>query len=177
MKFKLINTQVEINKKDLRILIVDDDKSACKMLNMMLGKFGLENVIWTVDGEQVPDLIENNPIPSLVFMDTNLGSGKRNGIEITAFIRSLDIPQPLVVSISSSTQTTTQLSENQMNDLLNKPFSQLALSKILDTHFIFPDNAEKIISPPLRERSLQKKRKEKKRKEKEREKADGRTKH
>ena len=81
---------------------------------------------------------------------------------MTTFIRSLGIPQPLVVSISSSTQTTTQLSENQMNGLLNKPFSQLELSKLLETHFIFPEDAKKIISPPLRERSLQKKGKERK---------------
>lgn len=70
-------------------------------------------------------------------MDTNLGAEEPDGIALTQLIRddsSID-PQPLIFSISSAVQSSEELRKNRMDGLLSKPFSQVALSRLIEQHF------------------------------------------
>jgi signal transduction histidine kinase/DNA-binding response OmpR family regulator len=88
-----------VDWKNIRILIVDDEKETREYFCELLGRSGLA-VTTAADGEEALRLIEQGDSFDICFVDWKLPG--MNGIELTARIKQEDIRRHVVIMISST---------------------------------------------------------------------------
>ncbi len=115
----------DLNRKQNKILIVDDDINVTNSLQRMLKKMGFDTVI-AHDGFQAGTLL-GLVKPSLLLLDIKMP--KMSGYEVLDFIRStkeIIPPKILIISALSKNEIKKALTMGA-DDFLEKPFQREAL--------------------------------------------------
>ncbi len=95
---------------------------------------GIMNVDIAQSGEEAIEYAAKTSY-SIIFMDTNLGTGI-DGIKATAeIVKSSASKPPIIVSISSNAQSLEDLAKNNMDDSFPKPFNKKLFGTLIDRHF------------------------------------------
>ena len=125
----------------MKILIVDDSRVIRRGLKKTIkdGITGISdgNIVEAASGEIA--LKENISEYDLIFMDQELGSLKMSGLETTKAIRTQNINQPLIISISGNTDNASMTASLAagINDFFPKEGKTEALCIFLGKYFFF----------------------------------------
>src|SRR5262249_32525634 len=103
-----------------RILVVDDDRMSCEMLEEALGHRGFA-VSWTTDPTQVLRMIEmNGPFDTVI---TDLRMGAHDGIELCKSILAREPNLPvIVITAFGNIRTAVEAMRSGAYDFVTKPF-------------------------------------------------------
>ena len=135
-------------EKNLRILMVEDDKSVAEMMDMFIKKEG-----WTmdvaVDGEQAVKMFAKNPDQyDLITLDLNLP--KKDGIQVAKEVCAISPTIPIIMLTARNSEAEQILGlEVGADEYVSKPFSPLALIariKALQRRIMIEDNQSKVNS-------------------------------
>ncbi|MCT6853764.1 response regulator transcription factor [Lactobacillus panisapium] len=135
-------------EKNLRILMVEDDKSVAEMMDMFIKKEG-----WTMDvatdGDQAVKMFAKNPDQyDLITLDLNLP--KKDGIQVAKEVCAISPTIPIIMLTARSSEAEQILGLGVgADDYVSKPFSPLALIariKALQRRIMIEDNQSKAIS-------------------------------
>ena len=115
-----------------KILVVDDDKNICELLNLYLKKEGYE-VVFAYDGSEAVNMAKTEN-PNLILLDVMMPV--MNGYEATEKIRSSNHPLATTIPIIAQTANAFQddikkVKEVGMNAHISKPIEEENLLKIL----------------------------------------------
>ncbi|MCP8898435.1 response regulator [Gilvimarinus xylanilyticus] len=125
------------SRKDVRILLVDDDEPSAKMLATQLEGLDFDNTTLAHDGQSAIKLLYDTPLPfHLVLCDWNMPI--KNGLEVHEAMEASEryVHTPFVMS-TSVTQATLirEAIDRGINDYLAKPISEQALKRKLKRFF------------------------------------------
>ncbi|TSO26094.1 response regulator transcription factor [Lactobacillus sp. LL6] len=111
---------------NLKILMVEDDKSVAEMMGMFFKKEGWEQVI-AVDGEEAVNKFEQDPASyDLITLDLNLP--KKDGIQVAKEVRAISPTVPIIMLTARGSESDQVLGLGVgADDYVTKPFSPLAL--------------------------------------------------
>ncbi|QYN56445.1 MULTISPECIES: response regulator transcription factor [Lactobacillus] len=135
-------------EKNLKILMVEDDKSVAEMMDMFIKKEG-----WTmdvaVDGEQAVKMFAKNPDQyDLITLDLNLP--KKDGIQVAKEVCAISPTIPIIMLTARNSEAEQILGlEVGADEYVSKPFSPLALIariKALQRRIMIEDNQSKVNS-------------------------------
>ena len=106
-------------RKQLKILLVDDDEMIRRILSDILSNLGF-SVVTASGGNEALDVFAGGGI-GLTLTDRNMR--EMDGIELTRRIKQLSREHP-VVMVSGMTEAETMCAENLADAFLAKPFSR-----------------------------------------------------
>lgn len=134
--------------KNLRILMVEDDKSVAEMMDMFIKKEGWSMDVAT-DGDQAVKMFAKNPDRyDLITLDLNLP--KKDGIQVAKEVCAISPTIPIIMLTARSSEAEQILGLGVgADDYVSKPFSPLALIariKALQRRILIEDNQSKAIS-------------------------------
>lgn len=129
--------------QEARILVVDDVKVNLQLIEYILKKYQLK---WTLleDGHQVIDELNKSPY-DLVLLDMNLQgiTGKEICQRIRAHAKE-DIRNIPVVAVTAAHYSKDVLDEYGFNDILEKPFTEVQLLKMIQKYFALMEEDVKV---------------------------------
>jgi two-component system, OmpR family, response regulator VicR len=106
------------------ILVVEDDRTIRKMLEIRLSREGFE-IVTAKDGKEAIEKLEQS-LPDLVV--TDLMMPFRSGLEVVEFIKNKDKNIPVLVLSSAGHEKTVQDAfQLGADDFINKPFNPVEL--------------------------------------------------
>ena len=111
----------------MKVLIAEDDKISCRVLEATLNKFGYEVVIAT-DGAQAWAALQQEDAPRLAILDWMMP--EIDGIELCRRVRALPNAAPpyiILLTAKSSKQDVVEGLDAGANDYLTKPFNRAEL--------------------------------------------------
>lgn len=113
-------------KENLRILMVEDDKSVAEMMKMFIEKEGWSMDV-AVDGDQAVKMFAKNPDQfDLIILDLNLP--KKDGIQVAKEVCAISPTIPIIMLTARSSEAEQILGLGAgADDYVSKPFSPLAL--------------------------------------------------
>ena len=111
---------------NLKILMVEDDKSVAEMMGMFFKKEGWEQIV-AVDGEEAVNKFEQDPASyDLITLDLNLP--KKDGIQVAKEVRAISPTVPIIMLTARGSESDQVLGLGVgADDYVTKPFSPLAL--------------------------------------------------
>lgn len=115
-----------------RIMVVEDDTTSQKVVNLMLKRFGLDVALCS-SGHEAIERFQTTGNWDLVLMDFQMPG--IDGLETTRRMRELDTPsQPPIIALTANAheESITQCIEAGMNDFLTKPLRRKELIRILE---------------------------------------------
>jgi len=122
----------EVQLKNLKILIVEDDEISYSLLSRTLQKISKE-VLHVITGVKAVEACRNNPDLDLVLMDIRMP--KMNGLEATRQIRQFNTD---VIIIAQTAYAFTGDSEKAIeagcNDYISKPINMTLLKELIKKH-------------------------------------------
>lgn len=121
------------DKSDIKILIVDDIKSARKVLRILLGQLGFRNVTECAECEEALDELQRSEF-DLVLSDLNLQSC--TGLSLLDNMRSMDNNKdtPFILITSEDKKAhSVDLSAQELSGFLYKPFDSSQLMDKIDS--------------------------------------------
>lgn len=125
----------------MKVLIVDDSRSIRRLLSRTIKNsiIGIKpsNILEVESGELA--LKENISEYNLIFMDTELGAGKMDGLDVTRAIRAQKIQQPIIFSISGNTDADSleEAKKAGIDDFFSKEAQPKTLGMLLGKYFHF----------------------------------------
>ena len=123
----------EVQLKNLKILIVEDDEISYSLLSRTLQKISKE-LLHAITGVEAVEACRNNPDLDLVLMDIRMP--KMNGFEATRQIRQFNKD---VIIIAQTAYAFTGDSEKAIeagcNDYISKPINMTLLYELIKKHF------------------------------------------
>lgn len=140
---------VENNLKSLqqkKILVVDDNKTNCEILDLQLKFWGIE-VITLQSANQALELFNNNETFDLGILDFNMP--EMNGIELTQGIRNTNTGKslPLIILTSGHFYEKETITKLKINIVINKPIKKGQLYQTLINIFNSCIINESVTSP------------------------------
>ena len=124
--------QKEIQLKNLKILIVEDDEISCTLLKLILYKISKE-VIHATTGVEAVDACRNNPDLDLVLMDIRMP--KMDGNEATRQIRQFNKEVIIIAQTAYAfTGDSEEAIEAGCNDYITKPINKTQLFGLIKKH-------------------------------------------
>jgi hypothetical protein len=128
----------EIQIKNLKILIVEDDEISYSLLSRTIQKISKE-VLHALTGVEAVEACRNNPDLDLVFMDIRMP--RMNGLEATQKIRQFNKD---VIIIAQSAYAISGDSEKAIdagcNEYISKPINKTLMFELIKKHFGFRIN-------------------------------------
>jgi CheY-like chemotaxis protein len=122
----------EVQVKNLKILIVEDDEISYSLLARMLQKISKE-VLHTITGVQAVEACRNNPDLDLVLMDIRMP--KMDGNEATRQIRQFNKDVIIIAQTAYSFSGDNAKSiESGCNDYITKPINKTLLYELIKKH-------------------------------------------
>lgn len=117
---------------DIRVLLVDDSRTARRFMRRVLESIGLERFDEATNGREALSLIERQTFDLLV---TDLHMPEMNGIELTRYIRQSGL-QPglpiMMVTSEQQEQTRGEALQSGIDALCEKPFEPNLIRGILE---------------------------------------------
>ncbi len=122
----------EINKNKLHILVVDDEKEICYILNAFLSKKG-HNVKTTNNGADAIEIIKDE-VFDLVLCDLNMPDV--HGYEVVKVVNSLEKRTKIGIITGSREEIKPEEDEDfKVDFILNKPFKNKELARHINETF------------------------------------------
>lgn len=120
--------------KEIKILVVDDDKSVRYFLDLFLKKKGYQNVQSVETGQEALDIIKKEEV-NLVLLDVRLPD--LNGVEVLRRIKQINeqIPVIMITAYPEEEKAKEAIKEGAY-DYIVKPFDLYYLELILLTKII-----------------------------------------
>jgi len=118
--------------KNLLILIAEDDETSYFYLETVLS---MENysVIWATNGEEVLEILKDNPDVKLILMDLKMPV--MNGVEATKQIRRLNSNIPIIAQTAHAfAGDREQALDAGCNDYIAKPINRIELLNLIQSH-------------------------------------------
>lgn len=107
------------NKKELVILLVEDDRPLGEATKAILSQYGFQ-IIWATDGEIALNHIEKKPIDMIIL---DLGIPRIKGLDLLKFIREKEMDTPVIILTAlGSLQDRINGLDAGADDYLIKPF-------------------------------------------------------
>ena len=125
------------NKKNLKILIIDDEENVLKLLEAMLMKMGFEKIIKSKSSEEAIRLTKENP-PDLFFIDIMMPGMAGNELRELLKEKSAtkDIPVIFISGIISKDEEKVMGGKLVSGDLIvAKPFSIERIAEAITESF------------------------------------------
>ncbi|MDF1516629.1 MAG: response regulator [Lutibacter sp.] len=127
------NTEKKFQDKDLKILIVEDDDTSEKMLELMIEDY-CKNPLIATNGLDAVQLCKDHPDIDFVLMDIKLP--ELNGYEATKQIREFNKDLLIFAQTAYALPGDREKSiAAGCNDYISKPYSQSELTGLIDKHF------------------------------------------
>gem|GEM_PF-1929541 len=112
----------DLNKVDLKLLIVEDDFINAEYIKKTLDKFWNLNLLHTTDGEEAVEIFRDNPGIDLILMDVKLPS--IDGIRATKAIRQLNSEVKIIaITAYAHTNDRERILDAGCDKYLTKPFT------------------------------------------------------
>ena len=122
----------EVQLKNLKILIVEDDEISYSLLTRMLQKISKE-VLHAITGVQAVEACRNNPDLDLVLMDIRMP--KMDGNEATRQIRQFNTDVIIIAQTAYAFSGDKELAiEAGCNDYISKPINSTSLFELIRKH-------------------------------------------
>jgi hypothetical protein len=122
----------EVQVKNLKILIVEDDEISYSLLTRMLQKISKE-VLHAITGVQAVEMCNNNPDFDLVLMDIRMP--KMDGNEATRQIRQFNKDVIIIAQTAYAFSGDKEKAiEAGCNDYISKPIDQILLYELIKKH-------------------------------------------
>ena len=122
----------EVQLKNLKILIVEDDEISYSLLTRMLQKISKE-VLHAITGVQAVEACRNNPDLDLVLMDIRMP--KMDGNEATRQIRQFNKDVIIIAQTAYAFSGDKELAiEAGCNDYISKPINSTSLFELIRKH-------------------------------------------
>jgi PAS domain S-box-containing protein len=123
----------EVQLKNLKILIVEDDEISYSLLSKTLQKFGKE-ILRAITGVQAIEACRNNPDLDLVLMDIRMP--KMDGNEATRQIRQFNKDIIIIAQTAFGFSDDREKAiESGCNDYISKPINMALLFELIKRHF------------------------------------------
>lgn len=118
--------------KDLRLLLIEDDKEYTDLIKMLLEKIGIRSV--TSASDQVTGWSEFQHFqPNICLIDIVLGKERKGGIELARRIREQDSQVKIIFMTSHFTEENyREVKPLQPNSFMNKDLSLLKLKQAIE---------------------------------------------
>jgi|GEM_PF-4913342 len=121
-----------IAKTNLSVLLVDDEEPVCKISSALLASFGCQVLIAENGQVAVSQFLKHRDSIDCILLD--LVMPVMGGIEAYHELRKLDAAIPVVFCTGYASESVTNIIAQDRNCLmLQKPFSPISLSKILNS--------------------------------------------
>jgi PAS domain S-box-containing protein len=118
--------------EEIHILIVEDNYISFKLLDIMLGKTGL-NVLHADDGQKAVDMVKDHPEIDIVLMDIQLPV--MNGFESTQEIKKIHPELPVIAQTANAMEKDRlDCLEAGCDDYISKPINFESLLEIIENH-------------------------------------------
>lgn len=120
-----------LNKKDLKVLTVDDDHSIRDLMLQSLHKLGFSNITQVEDGSIAWNLLLKEKFELLI---TDWMMPNMDGLELTVAIRSNETLKDLKILMVTSNKKSSQITKAinaGVNEYLLKPFNLESLQEHL----------------------------------------------
>lgn len=128
------NTEKKLQAKGLKILIVEDDVTSEKMLEIMIEDYCKSPLI-AMDGLEAVQLCKENPDIDFVLMDIKMP--ELNGYEATKKIREFNKDIIIFAQTAYALPGDREKSiEAGCNDYISKPYSQAELIGLIDKYIL-----------------------------------------
>jgi hypothetical protein len=122
----------EVQEKNLKILIVEDDEISYSLLTRTLQKISYE-VLHAITGVQAVEACRNNPDLDLVLMDIRMP--KMDGNEATRQIRQFNTDVIIIAQTAYAFSGDKELAiEAGCNDYISKPINSTSLFELIRKH-------------------------------------------
>ena len=129
-----VNGEMEVQVRNLKILIVDDDKISDLLLSIMLTEISRE-ILHAKSGLEAIELCRNNPDTDLIFMDIKMPG--MNGYEATRQIRQFNKDVIVIAQTAYGLAGDREKPiEAGCNDHLLKPIIKNKLMSLIQQYFI-----------------------------------------
>ena len=118
------------NKKDLKVLVVDDSITVREMMKQQLKENGIQQIKEAKNGKEAVQVFQAFR-PELVFLDINMP--EMNGVEVLSKVREID-PKANVIMLSSlgTKEKISETLEKGAKNFLMKPIENENLERILN---------------------------------------------
>jgi len=124
----------EVQVKNLKILIVEDDEISYSLLTRTLQKISKE-VLHAITGVQAVEVCHNNPDLDLVMMDIKMFP--MDGLEATRQIRQFNTDVIIIAQTAYGFSDDREKAiEAGCNDYISKPINKTLLFELIKKHFI-----------------------------------------
>lgn len=144
----------EINFRQLRILVIDDQRPFLVMMKGILNSLGARNVLLAQSCEAALSIVSKQPF-DLLFVDYDLGAAKKNGRQLLEELKQKKLlkPESIFVLVTGESHRPMVLSavEQQPDDYLVKPFAQASLLLRLKKLFNKKDELKEIYAAMFKE--------------------------
>ncbi|KAG6008163.1 hypothetical protein E4U21_004921 [Claviceps maximensis] len=140
-----IKAEKVTGRKDLRVLVADDNTTNVEVVSRMLKLEKVHNVTIAKDGQEAYDLVranmEDNSNFDIIFMDVQMPN--LDGLQSTRLIRQMGCVAPIIALTAFSDESNVrECMESGMNEFLSKPIRRSALKKVLTKFVTIPEELD-----------------------------------
>lgn len=129
-----------VSNTGLTVLLVDDEEPLCQIGRAMLASFGCQVLIAKDGKTAVSQFVENREIINCILLDVVMPV--MGGVEAYGEVRKFDADIPIVFCTGYASESAAEIIAKDQNCLmLQKPFSPIALSKILNSITVSKNSA------------------------------------
>jgi len=123
----------EVENKNLKILIAEDDAISKLLISKAVSKFAKE-IIWVTTGVDAVEDCKNNPDIDLIMMDINMPD--MNGYEATEQIRQFN-KNVIIIAQTANALSSDRINAlaSGFNDYISKPINMVLLSELIHKYF------------------------------------------
>lgn len=120
-----------MDKKDFRVLVVDDEPEARSLLSSLLSEINNVRVVGEADNAEKALYFLVEHYPNLVFLDINMPD--KSGIELVQLLRKRNVDVP-VVFVSAYKEYAIEAIRNEVFDFILKPIDQNELKRVIEKY-------------------------------------------
>jgi two-component system chemotaxis response regulator CheY len=114
----------------LKVLIVDDEPMALRLLQRLLDGFGAGPVVTAEDGNEALEAIKARGVPDVVICDWSMP--RMSGLELLQRVRTINAELPfLMLTGSADVRSVMEAKRNGVTAYIRKPFSREELQRKL----------------------------------------------
>jgi CheY-like chemotaxis protein len=122
-----------VQTKNLKILITDDDESSRMLLAILVEKFS-KDIFYARNGVEAVVACRNNPEIDLILMDIQMP--EMNGYEATSQIRQFNKKVIIIIQTAFDlSNERAKAKEAGCDDFISKPISRTQLHELIMKHF------------------------------------------
>lgn len=117
---------------EVRVLMVDDSRTARRFMRQVLVSIGVEQISETDDGSRAVEILEAETFDLIV---TDLHMPEMNGMELATWIRTQSLRPEVPIIMATSEQDPgrrAQALESGVSALIDKPFAPAAVRALLE---------------------------------------------